>query len=63
MIIEVLELIDSQEQKTGHWQLTVKSSEQSNPQGLCNHLHNSYAEAWNCLEAWTAAKKLSGDSW
>lgn len=62
MIIQVLQLIDSQGQKTGHWQLTARTSEQSNAQGMCNHLHNSYVEAWNCVDAWKTVIKLSGDS-
>ncbi|MEH1847710.1 MAG: hypothetical protein V7L25_22700 [Nostoc sp.] len=62
MIIQVLEILDLQGQKTGHWQLTIRSVEKSNPQGLCNHLHTSYVDAWNCVEAWKAAVKLSGKS-
>ncbi|MEI1375991.1 hypothetical protein PQG02_06975 [Nostoc sp. UHCC 0926] len=62
MIIQVLQLIDSQGQKTGHWQLTSRLSEKSNPQGMCNHLHNSYVEAWNCVDAWKEAIKFRGDS-
>jgi len=61
-IIEVLELLNPQGQKTGNWRLTVRSAEKANASGLCNHLHNSYESAWNCTEAWSAAKKLTGDS-
>lgn len=63
MIIEVLELLDSQGQKTGKWRLTVRSGEKTNPRGLCTHVHDFYLDAWNCIEAWEAAKKISGDSY
>ncbi|MEH1887426.1 hypothetical protein [Nostoc sp.] len=59
-IIEVLEIIDSG-QRTGRWQLTLRS-DGNKPYGLCTHVHNSYDEAWNCLDAWAAAKKLSPKS-
>ena len=62
MIIEVLELLNSEGQKSAKWGLTARATEKSNASGLCNHLHNSYEEAWNCIEAWKAAKKLTGDS-
>ncbi|MEH2242362.1 hypothetical protein [Nostoc sp.] len=62
MIIEVLELLNLQGQKTGKWRLTIRSGEKTNPCGLCTHIHNSYQEAWNCIEAWEEAKKLTGDS-
>lgn len=62
MIVQVLELLSPLGQKTGKWRLTLRSSEKSNPRGLCTHVHDSYEDAWNCLEAWAAAKKLSGDS-
>ncbi|MDF5736806.1 MAG: hypothetical protein PUQ00_14350 [Nostoc sp. S13] len=62
MIVEVLQLLDSQRQKTEYWRLTTRIGEKSNACGLCNHLHNSYVEAWNCTDAWKAAKKLTGDS-
>ncbi|WP_104907147.1 hypothetical protein [Nostoc sp. 'Lobaria pulmonaria (5183) cyanobiont'] len=59
-IVEVLEIIDSG-QKTGRWRLTSRSNG-NKPHGLCTHVHNSYDEAWNCVEAWQAAKKPFGDS-
>ena len=61
-ITEVLQILNSQGRGIGKWQLTTRVDENSNPQGLCNHLHDSFDQAWNCLEAWSAAKKLSGDS-
>ncbi|MEH2392607.1 MAG: hypothetical protein V7K21_13455 [Nostoc sp.] len=62
MIIQVLQLIDSQGQKTGYWRLTARTCEKSDPQPMCNHLHSSYKEAWDCLEAWQKVLKLTGDS-
>ena len=62
MIIEVLQLLVPLGQKTGNWRLTVRETEKSNAHGLCTHLHDSYESAWNCTEAWQAAKKLTGDS-
>lgn len=62
MIIQVLQLIDSQGQKIGYWRLTARTNEKSNAQGMCNHLHSSYVEAWNCVDAWKTAIKLPGDS-
>ncbi|MEH2270315.1 MAG: hypothetical protein V7K68_18040 [Nostoc sp.] len=59
-IVEVLE-ITLQGQKTGQWRLTARFHG-SQPHGLCTHVHNSYESAWNCLEAWGAAKRLPGDS-
>ncbi|MEH2287177.1 hypothetical protein [Nostoc sp.] len=56
--VEVLEIIDSEGERTGQWQLTVRR-EDNRPYGLCAHVHHSYDQAWNCIEAWTAAKKLS----
>ncbi|MEH2371760.1 hypothetical protein [Nostoc sp.] len=61
-IIEVLELLDPEGNNSGKWRLTIRSDEKPNPCALCTHTHDSYEEAWNCLEAWAAAKKLSGDS-
>ena len=62
MIIQVLQLVDSEGQKTEYWRLTSRLSEKSNPQPMCNHFHTSYKEAWDCLEAWNTAIKLRGDS-
>jgi len=62
MIIESLELVNSQGEKTGYWRLTIRSGEKGEVHGLCNHLHESHDEAWNCLEAWEHSKKLMGDS-
>lgn len=62
MIIEVLQIVNSQGKRMEYWELTARATENSKASGLCNHLHNSYEEAWNCVEAWKAAKKLSGDS-
>ncbi|MEH2425862.1 MAG: hypothetical protein V7K48_34675 [Nostoc sp.] len=62
MIIQVLQLIDPQGRKTEYWRLTARTDEKSNACGLCNHLHNSYLEAWNCKDAWKAAIKIRGDS-
>ncbi len=59
-IVEVLEIIDSAG-KTGRWRLTARTGA-NKPHGLCTHVHNSYNEAWNCTEAWAAAKKLSTNS-
>ena len=62
MIIEVLQIVDQQGQKLERWRLTTRNSEKSKPCGLCVCIHNSYESAWNCIDAWSAAKKLSGDS-
>ncbi|MEH1772977.1 hypothetical protein [Nostoc sp.] len=59
-IVEVLE-ITLQGQKTGQWRLTARFHS-GQPHGLCTHVHHSYESAWNCLEAWGAAKRLPGDS-
>ncbi|MHC5598767.1 MAG: hypothetical protein ACYTXC_22990 [Nostoc sp.] len=61
-IVEVLEIVNSQGSGIGKWRLTTRVDESSKPQGLCTHRHDSYAEAWNCVEAWTMAKEVSGDS-
>ncbi|MEH1993033.1 hypothetical protein, partial [Nostoc sp.] len=45
----------------GKWRLTTRV-DGNKPQGLCTHRHDSYDEAWKCVEAWMMAKKLSGDS-
>ncbi len=58
MIVEVLQLVE-QGNKIEYWRLTARATERSNASGLCNHLHNSYEDAWNCAEAWQAAKNLS----
>lgn len=59
-ILEVLQIVDSQGVGIGKWRLTTRV-DGSKPQGLCTHRHDSYDEAWNCVEAWIMAKK-SGDS-
>ncbi|MEH1905824.1 MAG: hypothetical protein V7L04_31715 [Nostoc sp.] len=58
MIIEVLQLLDLENKPIEQWQLTVRTDEHANPHGLCTHVHDSYKSAWNCLEAWSLAKKL-----
>ncbi|MEH2454482.1 hypothetical protein [Nostoc sp.] len=62
MIIQVLQLLDSEGRRTGYWRLTARTSEESNSHALCGHLHNSYKEAWDCVDAWKEALKLRGDS-
>lgn len=61
-IIEVLEIVNSQGRGIDKWRLTARAKANSTPQGLCTHQHYSYDEAWNCIEAWQMAKKVSGDS-
>ncbi|MEH1917827.1 MAG: hypothetical protein V7L10_26425, partial [Nostoc sp.] len=61
-IVEVLEIVNSQGSGIGKWRLTTRV-DGNKPQGLCTHRHDSYDEAWKCVEAWMMAKKLSGDSW
>ena len=60
-ITEVLEILSPQGQKTGMWQLTTRIGA-SKPHRLCTHVHHSYESAWNCMEAWAVAKKISRDS-
>ncbi|MFN6484638.1 MULTISPECIES: hypothetical protein [unclassified Nostoc] len=59
-IVEVLQVVDQEGLLTGKWRLTVRTN--AKPYGLCTHVHDSYESAWNCTQAWQAAKKLTGDS-
>ena len=61
LILEVLEIVDEKGRLTGKWRLTVRR-DGNQPHGLCTHVHHSYDQAWNCIEAWQAAKQFSGDS-